>query len=33
VPRQRDMDLERVIEETTIECGMNPDPDFVLKVV
>jgi dynein heavy chain len=33
VPRQRDMDLERIIEECVVESGQNPDADFILKVV
>jgi len=33
VPRKRDLDFERVIEEVSAECKLNPDPDFVLKVV
>jgi dynein heavy chain len=33
VPRARDMELEKTIEDVIIESKMNPDPDFVLKVV
>lgn len=32
-PRKRDMRLEGLIEQAAVENKLNPDPDFVLKVV
>jgi dynein heavy chain len=32
-PRKRDMRLEGLIEQAAVESKLNPDPDFVLKVV
>jgi dynein heavy chain len=32
-PRKRDMDFEKVIENTTIADGLHPDPNFLRKVV
>jgi dynein heavy chain len=32
-PRKRDMRLEGLIEQAALESKLNPDPDFVLKVV
>lgn len=33
VPRKRDMRMEGIIEEASKENNLNPDPDFILKVV
>jgi dynein heavy chain, axonemal len=33
VPRKRDMRMEKIIEDASIENKLNPDPDFILKVV
>jgi len=33
VPRTRDMEFEGIIESCAIEAGLNPDPEFILKIV
>jgi dynein heavy chain, axonemal len=33
IPRKRDFNFEKIIEESTIENKLEPDPDFILKVV
>lgn len=33
IPRKRDMNFEKIIEDVTLETNLDPDPDFILKVV
>lgn len=33
IPRKRDMAFERIIEECTHENKLDPDPDYILKIV
>jgi dynein heavy chain len=32
-PRKRDMRFEGIIESVAADTGLNPDPDYILKVV
>ena len=33
IPRKRDPNFEKIVEDCTIENKLDPDPDFILKVV
>jgi dynein heavy chain len=33
IPRKRDMEFEKIIEEVSIESKLNPAPEFIEKIV